>query len=537
MKLRKSLALLLAVIMVTMLVAACAQTTPDTTETTDAPGTAETTQGGGAATAPGAQTPGEYGGTLVVLAPSFVTSLDTTRSNDVQSSSMNRQYAETLVMFDSDFNIMPHLAETWYFYNDDPQTLRMNLRQGVLFHNGDEMRASDAAFSIMRGVESPITNFILNMIDSVDVIDDFTIQINMNIPFVPILGHLTHLGSSIVSERAVNELGDDFGNRPVGTGPFKFESMVLGEGVELVRFEDYWGQRPGVDRISFRVVPEGVNRIIEIETGNAHIAFDIPPHDLRRLQEDPNLDYDRRMTVRMHHMGFNLESGGPLEDIRIRQAINYAIDVDLLVDTVFQGIGRVANGPMVGTPGTVEFDPWPYNPDRAMELMAEAGLADGFTLTLHVNIGSQADTDVAAIVQNMLAQVGIQVEIVALEFATFIESLNRGDHDMYLIGHTNVSADPDYGLILFHSSSIGTASNFFFLRDAEIDRLLDEGRQELDPATREAIYVEAQHRIYDMVLGVYYLWAEELVAISPNLHGFVNFPIRTPRLWDLTISD
>ena len=472
---------------------------------------------------------------LVVVTAAFPVLVDPGRTNDLGSSLVNRQWAETLVMFATPaFDIVPHLAESWHM--PDPQTLIMNLRRGVKFHNGDEMRASDVAFSLMRAIQEPRVRFILEMIESVDVIDDYTAQINLNIPFAPILGHLTHLGASILPERVVTELGDDFHNSPIGTGPFMVNSIVLGDHVELIRHENYWGTPPTVDRLTIRTIPEAANRLIEVETGAAHIAMGIAAHNLPRLQEDPNLDYNRMFALRNHHMGMNLNHPA-LADIRVRQAIRYAIDKPALVQTVYQGTGRVINSVMVGIPGTVEFEPIEYNLDRARELMAEAGFADGLTLSLWCNVNNQWDTDKAVIIQSMLAEIDIDVEIVASEFSVFMPGANAGRHDLFLHGHTNPPADPDYALIRFHSSSVGGTGNRYFMSHSEVDRLIEQGRIELDPAARLEIYAEAQRLLWEHVPAIWISQGEDLLAIAPGLGGFINFPIATPRFWTVTLPE
>jgi len=471
---------------------------------------------------------------LVVVSAGFPVMVDPGRSNDLASSLVNRQWAETLVMFATPaFDIVPHLAESWHM--PDPQTLIMYLRQGVMFHNGDEMRASDAAFSIRRALEEPRLRFILEMIESVEVIDDFTLQINLEIPFAPILGHLTHLGAAVLPERVVTEMGDGFANSPVGTGPFMVNSIVLGDHVELARNENYWGTAPTVDRITIRTIPEAANRLIEVETGAAHIAMGIAPHNLSRLQDDPNLDYNRMFALRHHFMGFNVERPG-LSDIRVRQAINHAIDVPALVAAVYQGTGRVTNSVTVGVPGTREFEPIEFDLDRARELMAEAGFSDGLTLSLVCNVANQMDTDKAVIIQSMLAEIDINVEIVAAEFAVFLTAANSGEYDMFLHGYTNPPADLDYSLMQFHHSAIGW-SNRFFMRNAKIDDLLDQGRSELDPVRRLEIYAEAQQLIWDYSPAVFISQGEDLLAVAPGLGGFVNFPIATPRFWTVTLPE
>jgi len=468
-------------------------------------------------------------GTLVVIVPTFPVTLDNTRTNDFNSNLVNRNWVETLVNFDGpEWNIVPSLAESWHFV--DAQTVVFNLRRGVRFHNGNEMRASDVAFSIMRGVYSPAVRFILNPIESVDVIDDYTVQVNLHFPFTPILSHLTHPGAGITCEMTVRELGDDFANGPIGTGPFKFDSMSLGEHVELVRFEDYWGSPAGVERIRVNVVPEAANRLIEIETGAGHIAFDISPHHFPRLRDDPNLEYDRVPIPRIHFLGFNLQTTNalPLRDVRVRQAIHHAIDVQAIVETVYQGIGLRAYGPMVGIPGAIDFPPYEFDLVRARQLMAEAGYPNGFSATLWNTVANQQEVDKSVIIQNMLAQININVEIVSLEFATFLSGVTAGRQDMHVLTWNNLMSDPDYGLILFHSSNIG-GSNRFRYSSPEVDSLLDRGRAELDPAARLEIYREAQHIIRNDMPAVFMLYGEELVALSPNINGFANFPIRSPR--------
>jgi len=466
---------------------------------------------------------------LIVVLPSFPVSLDNVMSNEFNSLMLHENMTETLVRFDGpNYNIVPGLAESWHML--DPQTLIMNLRRGVRFHNGDEMRASDVQFSIMRGVNSPPVRFIHSSIESIDIIDDFTVQINLHIPFVPILSHLTHPGAAINSERAVREQGANFANHPIGTGPFMFHSMTLGDSIELVRFEDYWGERPGVDRITFTIIPEGTNRLIAVETGAAHIAFEISPHHLQRMIDEPRLAYDRAGVPRIHFMGFNHQSPTalPLRDLRVRQAINHAIDVQAIVDIVYQGIGIIAHGPMVGIPGVVQFEPLEFNPDRARQLLAEAGYPNGFSVSLWCTVDNQQEVDKAVIIQNMLGQVGINVEVVSTEFATFLQGVTAGRHDMYILSWNNAMADPDYGLTLFHSSNIG-GSNRFRYHNPEVDRLLDLGRQELNQTARFELYRQAQELIFADTPAVFLLHGEELVALSPRIDGFENFPTRISR--------
>ena len=515
-----------------MFLAACGQQQPEA----PAPAPAAV-QPGAAVAEPGPAPEAQPDEQLVFVVSSFPLSLDNALANEWNAHRINMNMVETLVKFDGpDYNIVPLLAESWDF--QDPQTVIFNLRQGVLFHNGDEMRASDVAFSIMRGVNSPPVRFILDTIESVDVIDDFTVQVNLNTPFVPILSHLTHPGAAINSERAVREKGDDFANHPIGTGPFQFGSMMLGNYVELVRFDDYWGEPAGVASIRLIVIPEAASRLIAVETGAAHLAFDISPHDIPRMRESPYMTYDITPIARLHFLGLNHESATApaLQDPRVRQAINHAIDVPAIIAAVYQGLGRITHGPMIAIPASLEFEGIEFNVDRALELMEEAGYADGFPLSLWVNADNQLEVDTAVILQNMLGQIGIDVEITSAEFATFLASINAGEHDAYVLSWTNMTFDPDYALTLFHGSSRPSPNRFRY-HNPELDRLLDLGREEMDPALRLEIYHQAQEIIVQDMPAVFLMQAEELTALSPNLRNFLNFPVSTPRLANVYITN
>jgi peptide/nickel transport system substrate-binding protein len=177
----------------------------------------------------------------------------------------------------------------------------------------------------------------------------------------------------------------------------------------------------------------------------------------------------------------------------------------------------------------VQFPGFEYNVARARELMAQAGYADGFRLTLYNTSDNQQEADTSVIVQNMLAQININVEIVSVEFATFLAAVTAGQQDMHVLSWNNGMADPDYGLTLYNSANIG-ASNRFRYNNPEVDRLLLAGREELDPKRRLEIYEEAQRIIVRDVPAVFLMHGEELVALSPQIAGFVNFPIRLARL-------
>ena len=190
--------------------------------------------------------------THTVALATMPTNLDPQMTNNLHSSMVQEHIFNQLVAVDSEMNTVPALAENWVW--DEPTRLRIFLRRGVRFHNGDEMKASDVKFSLDRARASPFVGFMVNMIQSVETVNDREVLINLDYPFEPLVSHLAHMGTSIVSERAVRELGGvGHSLTPVGTGPYKVANIVLGDLIELTRWNNYWGTPPGTQNLAFRI--------------------------------------------------------------------------------------------------------------------------------------------------------------------------------------------------------------------------------------------------------------------------------------------
>jgi peptide/nickel transport system substrate-binding protein len=218
--------------------------------------------------------------TLVVAQGADAKSLDPHASNDQPSSRVSAQIYDGLVGVDENMEIVPALAETWEHPNDT-ETI-FHLRKGVKFHNGEELKASDVKFTIDRMLNSPTVNHIIEAVDRVEIIDDYTVKIVTKEPFGPLLHHLAHTASSILSEKAVTEAGKDYGQSPVGTGPYAFVKWDSGDKIQLKANPDYYLGAPKVENVIFRNITEGTNRAIGLETEEVDIAYDIEPIDRKR---------------------------------------------------------------------------------------------------------------------------------------------------------------------------------------------------------------------------------------------------------------
>ena len=476
---------------------------------------------------------------LIFAADRDATSADPHATNDTQSLLIMSQIYDTLLRQNPDtMEPEPCLAESWENVNDT--TIEFKLKQGVKFQNGEEMKASDVKFTFERALKSAHVQHVVGEIDpeKIEVIDDYTIRIGTFEPFSPMIACLAHPSTSILNEKAVNEAGEDYGQHPVGTGPYKLVKWNKGDSIEFTRFDDYHGEKAKIKDLVYRVLPEPENRVIELETGGADIVVDVPPNAISRIEGDSDLQLIKRAEFSSNYLGFNL-SKAPFDDVRVRKAICYAIDVNQIVNTVYEGNAVPAAGPI--SPGTLGYNEdlelYEVDLEKAKELLAEAGYPDGFKTTLWTN-DRQDRLDVAEIVQNKLRDINIDVSVQVLEWGVYLEKTANGEHDMYLLGWGNNMGDPDGALFgLFSSTQLGTGGNRNFYVSSEVDELLEQGRKEFDTENRKQIYKECQEVIYKDAPCLYINYGEMIYAAKANVKGFRMHPAMAHRLWEVYFED
>ncbi|MGH9651791.1 MAG: ABC transporter substrate-binding protein, partial [Terriglobales bacterium] len=297
--------------------------------------------------------------------------------------------------------------------------------------------------------------------------------------------------------------GMPYGRSPVGTGPYKLKEWTRGDRLVLERNTDYWGpEKPVLDQIVWRVIPDDGARVLALESGQIHVAARIPPRDTSRLALNRDVRVDRTSSLRTIYIAFNNQRK-PFTDARVRQAFNYAINKKAIAQTILGGAARVSDAPI--SPGIVGYSSvmsYAYDVNKAKALLAEAGFPQGLTVTLHHPTGRYVqDAAVAAAVQSQLREAGINARLVTMEWATYLQATGRPvdqtDIEAFMLGWGTVTGDADYGLYsLFHSSQWQPAGNSrFFYKNAQVDTLLDQARAITDPAKRAATYKQAMEII------------------------------------------
>ncbi|QKS70029.1 glutathione ABC transporter substrate-binding protein [Paenalkalicoccus suaedae] len=435
--------------------------------------------------------------------------LDPHLGNDHATLNVGRTIYDTLVFTDSELNMQMSLAESFEMVED---TLwEVQLREGVEFHDGAAFNAETVKLNIERMLDpeigSPVA-FMFDMIEEVEVIDEYTVHLHTAYPFAPLPSHFAHPAGNMISPDAIEadyaavEEGEVYGSviatNPVGTGPFVFESWNPGDNIVVSRNDSYWNTPSELSGITFRVVPEDLTRVSELEAGSAHIISHLNPNDVDRVEALDNAKVIEQPSASLAYFGFNAEVE-PFNDPDVRRAIAMAIDKDVIVEGTMNGAALPAVGPLAppvfGSSDDIEAIP--YDPDAARELLEEAGYGDGIEAGLWTD-DSRVRLDAAEIIQAQLAEIGVDISIEAMEVGTYLEVVAEGSHELMLGSWGTVTADADYGLYpMFHSSNHGSTGNRTFYTNEEVDQLLEDARSESDEETRLALYHDAQQLIVD----------------------------------------
>jgi len=451
--------------------------------------------------------------TLVIAQGADAKSLDPHASNDNPSSRIRVQIYDRLMDLDDNGVPQPMLAESWE--RPDDKTIIFHLRKGVKFHNGDEMKASDVKFSLERALAAPEVSHILTGINGVEVLDDYTVKVTTEKPMAAILNNLAHTTIAILSEKATKEAGDKFGQNPVGSGPYKFVSWQSGDRVTLEAFPEYWQGEAPIKNVVFRNIVEETNRTIGLETGELDIIYDIQGMDKNKLKDDDRFVVIEGPQVSMTYLGFNMKKA-PYDNPKVREAISYAIDQKPIIDTVFLGAGEAANsiiGPNVW--GYYDVEKYTQDIEKAKALLAEAGYPDGFKAKIWVN-DNPVRRDTAVILQDQLKQIGIDLAIETVEWGAFL-------------------GDPDYGMYeLISTATMGAAGNRSFYSNPTVDKLLEEGRTELDPEKRKAIYKEIQEIIRKDIPMYMIIYPLQNVVTQKNIKNFKLDPANSHKIYGVT---
>jgi peptide/nickel transport system substrate-binding protein len=476
------------------------------------------------------------GGTLTYAAGSATQTLDPQFITDVTTYRGVGTMYEALTKQDENGKVGPGLAVSWTV-SPDQRTWTFKLRPGVTFHDGTPFNAHAVKFTYDR-LLNPATGSprrsTLEMVESTAVVDDLTFRLTTKEPFAPLLAQLSAYNVYILSPAQVQKEGANFSKTASGTGPFKLQSWQPGEKLVVVRNDKYWGEKPRLDSVVFKVVPEDSARTLLLLSGQADVISELPYVMVKKLGSLDAVRVLRKPGYRTIYIGMNL-AVPPFNDLRVRQAIGYAIDKQALVQGVLSGIGTLGgsleSSVIEGT--AKELPPYPYDPAKAKKLLAEAGYANGFSTEFLVPTGRyNMDRQVGEAIQGQLAAVGIKLNIVSPEFGAYLAALNKGKVPMFLSGKGSPTGDMDFTQALMNASK--GKMNYFHYDNPEVDRLIQQQRTTVDAKERHRLLTQLQTKIYQEEPHITLYYEDQVCATRSNVHDvkvYVNEFIDFSKAW------
>lgn len=426
-----------------------------------------------------------------------------------------------LVTFDRRMNIVPQLATSWEWLDDT--TLRFELRQGVVFHDGTAWNAEAARVNFERIATAAEVQGYYGQIASVDVVDEYTIDLKLQAPYAPILRNLAAPVGGMLSPAAIEELGDEIARNPVGTGPYMLEEWAPNERLVLARNPSYWDRPYKLDKLIFRPFPEEATRLLAFQAGELDVIQDPVPSTVKTLEQDERFQVVR--TTQLRNLWLGIENGDEtLENVKLRQAIAHAIDRDALVNLVAEGLADVAEGlippDMMGLPPAA----YPYDPDKARELLAEAGYPDGITLNLWAPQGRYLkDKEIGEAIQAQLKEVGIETDLQIWEWGAYNKAILEHEQQLWVQGWGFLAGDPEGLRSLLYT---GGPFNSFNLSDPEVDELFDNGVATTGDAERQTIYGDLEQLLVrDLATVVPIYFQVGIYATTDKVHDFYPHPL------------
>ncbi len=456
-------------------------------------------------------------------------------STGIADATVIRHVFEGLVGFDPDSNLVPELASSWVV-NDDATVFTFTLREGVSFHDGTPFNAETAA-AYYNWVLDPSSSGArgraqLAGVTSVEATGPYELTFTRDSSNGSFLFNLALSNSRITSPASIELYGEDIGRNPVGTGPFRFVSWEDGVSLTLERNPDYWGEPALTDTLVFLEVPNNSTRLAMLQSGEADFIENLAPQLVSTVEADPDLILLERIGTASRILQLNTTKA-PFDDVRVRHALNHAVDVDQIVRITLQGLGVALTAPIPDPVfGYAEQPDYVYDPELARSLLAEAGYADGFTVTMLTFIGDEY-ASAGQMLQQYFAEVGVTLIIDAKERGALVDQIflpvESNPTELALVGATAATSDADRGLVpSFATWSFPPASNnWSFYSNERVDELLRAGIATAAPEERAAIYAEAQEIIWADAPWVFLYSATALAATHTSVHGIHVMPERS----------
>ena len=476
------------------------------------------------------------GGDSVSLDPAVVT--------DGESFKVAENIYDTLVQFgDMDTEVHPSLASDWEVSEDGLQ-YTFTLEEDVSFHDGTPFNADAVVYNFERWMnpkEDQAEPFAFyrsmfggfkgeegHIIKDVKAIDEYTVQIDLKRPQAPFLKNLSMTPFSIASPKALKE--GDYGQNPVGTGPFVFKEWKRNDKIVLEKNKDYWVDGyPKLEQVIFKSIPDNAARLNALKTGEIDMMDGVMPSDVPQIEENADLTTFTRPSMNIGYLGLNV-TRGPLQDKKVRQALNHAVDKEAIIEAFYQGQAEPAKNPI---PPSIQgynddISAYEYDLDKARSLLEEAGYADGFEMELWAMPVSRPympdGQKVAEAIQSSFKEIGVETTIKTYEWATYVEKVIGGEADSFLLGWTAQNGDADNVLYTLLDKEMVGSSNSSRYESEELHNLLVEAQSTVDEEKRNKLYKQALEVIHEDAPWIPLVHSTPVVAGKDNIKGFNPHP-------------
>ena len=458
------------------------------------------------------------------------TTLDPYDASDTLSQNVAKSFYEGLFGFDKDMKLKNVLADS-YEVSEDGLTYTVKLKQGIAFSDGEPFNAAavKANFDRVTNPDNHLTRYQLyRNIAAVEVVDDYTVKFVLKEPFSAFINQLAHPSGVMICPNTLKLSKKEIAFNPCGTGPYVIEKYNPAEYLVVKKNPNYWQKGlPKLDGISFRPVLEDATRVAMLRTGEAQFVDVVPPEQVSRLKETPNVVIDAAPSIVQRQIYLN-NTKKPFNDVRVRQALNYGIDKHAMIKVLFKGYATPATGVAPnGIDYAKQFGEWPYDPKKAKELLAAAGYPNGFTATLWAASNSSANQKMLQFLQQQYARIGVKLQVRALETGqrvSLVQSVGpeKSTSQMFCWGWSSSTGELDWVMrpLLATSSFPPSNSNYAYYSNEKLDGLLTAALKTTDRAEKTKIYDEAQELVWNDAPWVFLVADQNIAAYSKNLTGF-----------------
>jgi len=493
------------------------------------------------------------GGDSVALDPSIVT--------DGESLNVTKNIFDTLLDYeDGNTNVKPSLATEWTV-SPDGLEYTFKLRKGVKFHDGTDFNADAVVFNFMRWLDPkneyrfPEQSFDYfndmfggtldqegHVIAKVEAVDPYTVKFTLTRPQAPFIQNIAMSAFAIASPDAIKKYKEKFLENPVGTGPFMFVEWKRNDSITLKKNPNYWeAGKPYLDKLIFRAIPDNSARFTALQSGEIDLMDGLNPDDVKSVESNPELQLFKRPSMNVGYLGFNVEKP-PFDNPKVRVALNYAVNKEGLIQAFYNGLATPAKNPM---PPSIwgyndKIQDYPYDLEKAKQLLAEAGYPNGFEAELwampvprpYMPNGQK----IAEALQADFAKIGVNVKIVTMEWATYLAETKTGKQGMFLLGWTGDNGDPDNFIYVLLDQDNIDGSNRSRFKNQEFHDLLIKAQTVNDKAERTKLYEQAQEIFHKEAPWVPLVHSTPVLAGKANVTGFNPHPTGSDKFTNVNLK-